>query len=96
MLIRLLTKILWSLLGSLSLAGGIIGLILPIIPQIPFFIMAIWCFAKISPRFHRWVIHLPLVQRYLVPLMHRFNPRHLKIVLWGMKWWLKKKAHSKM
>lgn len=47
-------KIVYFILGSVSLTCGIVGLILPVIPQIPFLICACFCFSKISTRFKKW------------------------------------------
>lgn len=54
-MIKTLQKIFWNTLGGLSLIFGIIGLLLPIIPQIPFFLFSAYCFSKTSPRFKNWV-----------------------------------------
>ncbi len=34
---------------------GIIGIVLPIMPTVPFLIVASWCFSRSSPRFHSWL-----------------------------------------
>lgn len=51
----ILSRIFWGFLGTLGLVGGIIGLMLPVIPQIPFFLLALFCLTKISPRFQAWL-----------------------------------------
>lgn len=82
MLVRLIIKLVWTVLGSLSFVGGLIGLVLPVIPQIPFFLLAIFCLAKVSPRFHNWITHWRIYQRYLLPVAERFNPQHWPMVRW--------------
>lgn len=70
----LVSRLLWSFLGSISLIGGAVGLVLPVIPQIPFFIFALFCLTKASPRFERWLHR----QTWYLKLVK--TTRHLPIV----------------
>jgi uncharacterized membrane protein YbaN (DUF454 family) len=61
----------WVLIacGWISVGCGVIGIFLPIVPTVPFLLLAAACFARSSERFHRWMMehdHLgPLLQDYL-------------------------------
>jgi len=61
-------KILLISVGCLSIALGVLGVILPLLPTTPFILLAAACFAKSSPRFHGWLLanhHLgPIVRQY--------------------------------
>jgi len=42
-------------LGVTSLALGIVGIFLPVMPSTVFFIIALWSFSKSSVRMHQWL-----------------------------------------
>lgn len=48
-------RIIYYVIGLLMIVLAIIGAILPIMPTVPFLLVASWCFARSSPRFHNWL-----------------------------------------
>ncbi|HMQ80724.1 MAG TPA: YbaN family protein [Ignavibacteria bacterium] len=54
------------LIGGFVLVGiGILGMFLPLLPTTIFFILAAWCFARSSQRFHYWLHNNRFFGRYL-------------------------------
>jgi len=52
-------KSLWLLIGLTSLALGLIGVVLPLLPTTPFLLLAAVAFANSSPRLHTWLVNHP-------------------------------------
>jgi uncharacterized membrane protein YbaN (DUF454 family) len=47
---------LYVLCGWFSFAVGFVGIFLPLLPSVPFFLLTSWCFGKGSVRFHAWIL----------------------------------------
>lgn len=49
-------RVLYFCFGSLMVAIGAVGVVLPGLPTTPFLIVAVWCFARSSQRFERYLL----------------------------------------
>ena len=57
--------IFWIILGFLCLGLGSVGIVLPILPTVPFFMATVFCFAKSSRRLHDWFVSTNLYKKHL-------------------------------
>ncbi len=53
------------MIGFVCLGLGCIGIALPILPTVPFFLVTIFCFANSSKRLHNWFLHTKIYKRHL-------------------------------
>ena len=58
-------KIFWMILGFLCLGLGTAGIILPILPTVPFYMATLFCFAKSSEKLHSWFLGTNLYKKHL-------------------------------
>ncbi len=58
-------KIIYMSIGSIALALGTLGTVLPILPTVPFFMLAAFCFAKSSKKLHNWFTNTKLYKENL-------------------------------
>lgn len=52
-------RVLWLMGGATSLALGVAGIALPLLPTVPFLLLAAFCFARSSERLHDWLVSHP-------------------------------------
>ena len=60
-----ISRMLWLILGCSCLALGTVGVVLPILPTVPFYMATVFCFAKGSKRLHQWFIGTGLYKKHL-------------------------------
>lgn len=80
-------KTLMVLLGGISLALGIAGIFLPVLPTTPFLLLtaALWC--RGSDRLYRWLLAQPHLGSYIRNFReHRAIPLRAKIVSVMLVW----------
>lgn len=58
-------KVLFVVLGCVSLALGCIGIALPILPTVPFFLVTVFCFANSSQKLHDWFVNTKMYKKHL-------------------------------
>lgn len=60
-----LKQVIFLIIGCLSLALGCVGIVLPILPTVPFFLVTVFCFANSSQRLHDWFIGTQMYKKHL-------------------------------
>jgi hypothetical protein len=76
-------RVVLAALGLVFVGVGIAGVVLPVLPATPFFLLAAACFARASVRFYNWLLNHrvvgPTVREWQ---MHRSIPYRTK--LWAI------------
>lgn len=80
-------KLLYLLLGTLSLILGIIGIFLPVLPTTPLLLLTAFCYYRGSSRMYDWLMSHPKLGPYIRNFReHRMIPRHVKAYILTMLW----------
>lgn len=80
-------KILLTVLGVISLALGVLGAFLPLLPATPFVLLSAYLFARSSPKLNEWILN----HRIFGKIIHDYRVEkaislHAKIISISMLW----------
>jgi uncharacterized membrane protein YbaN (DUF454 family) len=68
-------------LGIISLAVGILGIFLPLLPTTPFLLLSAFLFARSSEKLHSWLLNHKILGKYICDfLQDRTIPLRIKII----------------
>jgi uncharacterized membrane protein YbaN (DUF454 family) len=80
-------RLLWSTAGTISLALGVIGIAIPVMPTTPFLLLAAACYLRGSKRMYAWLMKNRWFGTYLLDYMEgRGIPVATKIVSLVLLW----------
>ncbi|HWL27093.1 MAG TPA: YbaN family protein [Ureibacillus sp.] len=63
--IKYIKNLIFLLVGSISFVIGVLGIVVPLLPGVPFLIIAAFCFAKSSKRLDRKFKRTKLYKKYV-------------------------------
>lgn len=66
-----LARSLWNFCGLCALAAGTVGIALPLLPTVPFYILAAFCFARGNPQWEQRLLAHPRYGPHLVSWRER-------------------------
>ncbi|MGX2975465.1 YbaN family protein [Ursidibacter arcticus] len=58
-------KAIYIILGFISIALGLVGVVVPGLPTTPFLLLALYCFGKSSERLKQWFMGTKIYHKYL-------------------------------
>lgn len=90
-----MSRLALTALAYLATALGLLGIVVPGLPTVPFILLAAWAAARASPRLHDWLHGHPRFGPALVQWQERRAvPRRAKILAialmalsWGLLYW---------
>ena len=60
-----LKRLIYLILGCLCLGIGCVGIVLPILPTVPFFLLTVFFFANSSQKMHDWFVGTKMYKKHL-------------------------------
>lgn len=58
-------RIIYFVIGMISFVVGTIGIVVPVLPTVPLYLLAVLCWAKSSNRFHQWFVNSNLYKKHV-------------------------------
>ncbi|KFN44999.1 YbaN family protein [Arenimonas oryziterrae] len=85
----------WITSGLLALALGAIGIVLPVLPTVPFVLLAAYCFSRGSQRWENWLLNQPTLgpmvrdwrEHRAVPLRAKQLATVMMTISSALSWW---------
>lgn len=69
-------RLIWIVIGTLSCALGLLGVLLPGLPTTPFLLLTVFAYSKGSARFHLWFTQSKLYTKHLEPFQKHKSMSH--------------------
>ncbi|MFQ9087372.1 MAG: YbaN family protein [Roseburia sp.] len=60
---KIISTMLFLSLGFLCLILGSIGIVLPLLPTVPFYLVTVFCFARSSEKLYDWFTHTSMYKK---------------------------------
>ncbi|MFR9564575.1 MAG: YbaN family protein [Rikenellaceae bacterium] len=80
-------KFILSILGVASLALGVIGIFVPLLPTTPFLLLSAALFLRSSPRLYSWLMRNPTLGEYIINYReNRSMPMRAKCTSVSLVW----------
>lgn len=64
-------KIFWIVLGFIGFGLGTVGVVVPLLPSFPFYMLTLFAFAKSSDRLHKWFMSTDLYKKNLESFVNK-------------------------
>lgn len=81
------TRAILVIIGTASLAVGIVGVFVPILPTTPFLLLSAACYIRSSKMFYNWLISNRLFGDYIRNYLERRGvPLRLKVFILALLW----------
>lgn len=60
-----LKRLIFLIIGCISLGIGCVGIVLPILPTVPFFLVTVFCFSQSSQKLYDWLVSTKMYKKHL-------------------------------
>jgi uncharacterized protein len=79
-------RLLFLVIGGISLFLGVLGIFLPVLPTTPFLLLSAFLFARSSERLHTYLVNHPVLGEYISNYYNNTMTRAHKLRTVGMLW----------